>query len=100
MHRDEEKGPAAVYGNGIQEWIVNGVLHRDNGPAITSLGGSQSYYKNGIKMDYCIVIMVLLLSLLLEIKNGGCMELYMVLLVIFITECMTGLLAFCGNEKE
>lgn len=47
MHRDEEKGPAAVYGNGIQEWIVNGVLHRDNGPAVIFASGDQEWWLHG-----------------------------------------------------
>ena len=36
-------------GNGIVEWLVNGELHREDGPAIVRKGGSKEWWMNGKK---------------------------------------------------
>jgi hypothetical protein len=30
-----------------EEWMLDGALHRDDGPAVTTFGGSQHWYLNG-----------------------------------------------------
>lgn len=47
LHRDD--GPAVVYSDGEQQWYQNGLLHRDDGPAIVHPDGRQFWYQNGIK---------------------------------------------------
>ena len=34
-------------GNGIVEWLVNGELHREDGPAVEYEGGAKAWYVNG-----------------------------------------------------
>jgi hypothetical protein len=43
-HRED--GPAIEWSNGGKEWWVNGMLHRLDGPAIESLNGSKHWYLN------------------------------------------------------
>ena len=50
LHR--ENGPAVEYDNGDKEWYLNGKLHRVNGPAIEYANGSKAWYLNGIRYDY------------------------------------------------
>lgn len=40
-------GPAIVYPNGDYKYVVNGVLHREDGPAVKS-GKNTYWFKNGI----------------------------------------------------
>jgi hypothetical protein len=46
MHqRHRLDGPAFIHPNGLQQWCVNGKLHRMDGPAITYSGG-EAWYVN------------------------------------------------------
>jgi len=45
LHRDD--GPALVYPDGKQYWYRNGRLHRDDGPAVVYPNGTQYWYCNG-----------------------------------------------------
>lgn len=45
LHRVD--GPAAVWPDGRQEWRVNGLLHRVDGPAITFSDGAETWYRRG-----------------------------------------------------
>lgn len=47
LHRED--GPAIEYGNGSTEWYINGQLHRINGPAKQSINGDFSWYLFGKK---------------------------------------------------
>jgi hypothetical protein len=44
LHRED--GPAAVYPNGIECWYLNGELHREDGPAIVYTVGEKQWYLN------------------------------------------------------
>jgi len=46
IHRDE--GPALEWKNGHKYWYQKGLLHRDNGPAIEDTDGSKSWYQKGL----------------------------------------------------
>jgi len=43
-HRED--GPAMIFANGDEEWFINGLLHREGGPAV-NYKREQTYYKNG-----------------------------------------------------
>jgi hypothetical protein len=43
-HRED--GPAVIYSSGSQWWYKNNERHREDGPAIISQNGSQCWYKN------------------------------------------------------
>lgn len=45
LHRDD--GPAVIYSNGMRYWYRNGERHRDDGPAIICPNGSCHWYRNG-----------------------------------------------------
>jgi hypothetical protein len=46
VHRDD--GPAVVWADGtIEEWFFHGHRHREDGPAITRKDGYESWWKNG-----------------------------------------------------
>jgi len=45
LHRED--GPAVEYVNGTKNWYKNGLLHRDDGPAIEGANGAKYWYKNG-----------------------------------------------------
>jgi hypothetical protein len=44
LHRDD--GPALIKVDGTQEWYQHGELHREDGPAIVELDGWQSWYQH------------------------------------------------------
>lgn len=46
VHRDLDK-PAVVHMNGHMEWLNDGKLHRENGPAVIFANGKQLYFTNG-----------------------------------------------------
>ena len=46
--RHREDGPAVIYSNGTQEWYFNGKLHREDGPAVISKS-YDAWYINGKK---------------------------------------------------
>lgn len=43
----KEYGPAVIYPSGSQYWIQNGEYHRENGPAVIQANGQQEWYRNG-----------------------------------------------------
>ena len=45
LHRAD--GPAIEYANGDKRWYVNGLLHREDGPAIELFYGFKSWYYKG-----------------------------------------------------
>jgi hypothetical protein len=45
LHRTD--GPAVEYSDGTKEWWLNGELHRTDGPAIEDSNGSKAWYLNG-----------------------------------------------------
>jgi hypothetical protein len=50
LHRDD--GPAIEYPDGEKAWYQHGQRHRVDGPAIEYASGSQSWYYHGKKI-YC-----------------------------------------------
>jgi hypothetical protein len=46
-HRTD--GPAIEWPSGYKEWCLNGVLHRLDGPAVEEPDGSKSWYLNGVR---------------------------------------------------
>jgi len=47
-HRED--GPAVEYANGTKSWWLNGELHREDGPAIERADGYKAWYLNGVNM--------------------------------------------------
>lgn len=43
-----ENGPAILFPDGSEHYMVNGNFHRTNGPAVVSKDGTQEYYFNGL----------------------------------------------------
>lgn len=46
LHRED--GPAVEYPNGDQEWWLNGNRHREDGPAIQDEQGNKTWYQNNL----------------------------------------------------
>jgi len=44
-HRED--GPAIEYSNGDKFWYLNGVLHREDGPAVDLANGHKEWFLNG-----------------------------------------------------
>ena len=47
LHRED--GPAVIWPDGGQEWWLNGNLHREDGPAVIEPDGTQEWWANSIK---------------------------------------------------
>jgi hypothetical protein len=45
LHRED--GPAVEWSNGYKSWYLNGLLHREDGPAIEYTNGYKVWYLNG-----------------------------------------------------
>ncbi len=45
LHRED--GPAIERRNGTKHWYLNGIRHREDGPAIERADGSKAWYLNG-----------------------------------------------------
>ncbi len=45
LHRED--GPALINVDGTQEWQRHGELHRDDGPVVVKLDGTQGWYQRG-----------------------------------------------------
>ena len=45
--RHREDGPAVERSNGYKAWCLNGKLHREDGPAVTYSTGEKYWYLNG-----------------------------------------------------
>jgi hypothetical protein len=46
IHRED--GPAFILGNGSKIWYLNGVIHRIDGPAVEYIDGGKLWYLNGL----------------------------------------------------
>lgn len=47
LHRD--CGPAIEFNDGTKEWYKWGKLHREDGPAYEGVNGYKAYWLNGVK---------------------------------------------------
>ena len=45
--RHREDGPAVEYSDGYKEWWINDKLHREDGPAVEYSYGGKRWYLNG-----------------------------------------------------
>lgn len=45
LHRED--GPAIEFADGTNEWRINGKLHREDGPAVECSSGAKYWYANG-----------------------------------------------------
>tara|TARA_R110000868_G_scaffold77151_3_gene221248 strand:+ start:1825 stop:2085 length:261 start_codon:yes stop_codon:yes gene_type:complete len=45
VHRED--GPAIIWYNGDKSWYLNGVRHREDGPAFEFCDGSKKWYYHG-----------------------------------------------------
>jgi len=52
LHRED--GPAMVFADGSKLWYRNGELHREDGPAIEYASGNRQWFVNGICVKVCI----------------------------------------------
>ncbi|HED38226.1 MAG TPA: hypothetical protein ENI76_08275 [Ignavibacteria bacterium] len=50
LHRED--GPAKEHANGNRLWLINGMFHREDGPAIEHTNGEKSWYLNDRKIEY------------------------------------------------
>jgi len=48
LHRED--GPAVEHSSGTKEWGINGQLHREDGPAIERLDGDKHWYLNNTEV--------------------------------------------------
>lgn len=48
-HDKEE--PSRIFVDGHTEWCWEGVIHRDDGPAVLTAGGEEYYFKKGRRVD-------------------------------------------------
>jgi len=49
--RHREDGPAVIYNDGAKEWWLNGKFHRVDGPAIEYLDGFKVWYLDGVEYN-------------------------------------------------
>ena len=49
LHRED--GPAVINADGSQEWWIDGLCHREDGPAIVYANGRQEWWLNGKPND-------------------------------------------------
>jgi hypothetical protein len=49
LHRED--GPAVIYADGVCEWWQQNKLHRTDGPAVETPGGYKEWWQNGIKVS-------------------------------------------------
>ena len=50
LHRTN--GPAEIWSDGTQYWWLNGVLHREDGPAVIFSEGDQYWWLNGKEYNF------------------------------------------------
>lgn len=68
-----EAGPAVIYANGDKEWWINGMRHRENGPAIDR-PNHQSYFLLGHEISEGEYKSSSIKKLILKIKMIGIIE--------------------------
>ena len=49
IHKDD--GPAVIHVDGTICWYKNGKIHREDGPAVIEPDGEEEWYLNGIEYD-------------------------------------------------
>mgnify|MGYP006078006563 CR=1 FL=1 len=49
FHRED--GPAIEWVNGSKEWYLNGNLHREDGPTYEGINGHKEWYYHGKQID-------------------------------------------------
>ena len=49
LHRED--GPAVEYADGSKSWYINGKCHREDGPAIEWSDGTKEWYVDGEKIE-------------------------------------------------
>jgi hypothetical protein len=49
LHRED--GPAVISPSGYQAWYLHDQLHREDGPAVVFPNGSRFWYLNGMELD-------------------------------------------------
>ena len=49
--RHREDGPAVEYANGEKHWYLNGRRHREDGPAVEWANGYKLWWVNGIQLS-------------------------------------------------
>ena len=49
LHRED--GPASITPGGTKKWLIHGNLHREDGPAIEWADGAVEYYLHGIYLS-------------------------------------------------
>ena len=74
LHRED--GPAFEYANGDKEWYLNGKLHREDGPAYENTNGNNYWYLNDKEVDPDIIADLWLARNIYCIYNPetGCLE--------------------------
>jgi len=46
---ESDKPTCHIYPSGNKEWRLNGLLHREDGPAVEWAGGTKTWYLNGLR---------------------------------------------------
>ena len=54
--RHREDGPAFEYANGDKEWYLDGKIHREDGPAIEYTDGDKEWWLNNEEVDPEIIV--------------------------------------------
>jgi hypothetical protein len=49
LHRED--GPAVEYINGDKEYYIHDKLHREDGPALEDINGNKFWYLNDVRID-------------------------------------------------
>ena len=50
LHRED--GPAVEYTDGTKQWYRDGKLHREDGPAVEWVNGATDWYLEGVHLGY------------------------------------------------
>ena len=53
LHRED--GPAVEYVDGGKEWCLNGKLHRLDGPAVKRADGTKEWYLDGKQLTRIVI---------------------------------------------
>ena len=74
FHR--EGGPAVVHANGDKSWYLNGDIHREDGPAIEYTNGGKDWYLNGVYTDPETIVDLWLMrgKFCFYDKDNGCLN--------------------------
>ena len=74
LHRED--GPAVEYVNGSKEWFLNGKCHREDGPAMEYSDGHNSWFLNGEATDPETIVDLWLIrgKFCFYDKDNGCLN--------------------------